>query len=192
MRSFVFFIIAFICFGVALSNTHFLKKTRTGARMEYFQTTEQQNLTTILARYLRENGSRYSVYKIPNYVDDFLNYEPNFSQAYKSGKNMALVFVNSKSRGSISSIQKLQDKVRGLVNDYNTTFNYIVRPEKEYIHYPLDYENLAYKDLREYCNVFCVIDPVNKTMFVFNKISDSDLSAIEVLFQEYDYLKKQQ
>ena len=86
----------------------------------------------------------------------------------------------------VRTILKKQ-KVQKLTKEYSKSFNLIVKEDKDSPKYTLHNERIAYKDLKEFCGVFCLIDPAEDTMFVFKKMTNSEIEALDVLFQQYHF-----
>lgn len=172
-----------------LQDLHFFSKTSTGERFEYFKTETSVVLPQILASYLYNSQVKYSIYKIPNYIKEFLTYNKDFSISYKNKKKYTVIII--KPYDSISKDENVfipfYNRVKSLVAEYSKSFNLIVKEENTTSKYLTKTDNVAYNDLKTYCLSFCLIDPTNDTMFVFNRISNSTLDALEVLFQQYHY-----
>lgn len=190
----LFFIRYFFCiFNTMCFGCSFFKKTRNGERYEYFKTETSTYLPQILASYLRTNSIKYRLYKIPNYVIDLLEYNPDFKVAYGiSNKYLIIVFQSEKEMAKDKNLPMFYAKLNELLKMYSNSFSSIIintdeEPGKKYVEKAY---NIAYKDLKEYCGRFCLIDSKRKTMFVFPKVYYADLEALEVLFQQYDYMTK--
>lgn len=175
-----------------MQDLHLFLKTTHGERFEYFKTETAIVLPQILSNYLYNTQTRYSVYKIPNYVKDLLIYNKDFSVVYKSKNKYSVIIFKPEENVSknTNAFTPFYHKVQNLVGEYNKSFNLIVKNETLKPNYPLKADRVAYKDLKEYCNSFCVIDPTNDTMFVFSRISSTETEALEVLFQQYYFKNK--
>lgn len=180
-------IICFFTFG----EMHFLSKTNNGERFGYFKTESSVVLPQILSTYLFNSNVRYSVYKIPNYVEDFLTFNKDFSLVYSSSPKYTVIIFKPKdnNKNSHQSLYGFYPKVQKLTKEYSKSFNLILKEEKDNPRYTLHNDRVAYKDLKEFCGVFCVVDPTEDTMFVFNRITNSEIEALDVLFQQYHFKK---
>lgn len=191
MRHFILFVIIVLIGLFCLKDVHFFSKTNSGESFEYFKTETSVVLPPILANYLREAHVRYSVYKIPNYVEDFLTHNKDFSLVYKSAPKYSIIIFKPRDyvKENAPAFSPFYAKVQKSIKYYSKTFNLIVIEETVTPELLLHNDRVAYKDLKEYCGSFCVIDPTEWTMFVFNKITRSEVEAIDVLFQQYDFNK---
>jgi len=191
-KSFFLFIVSFVVLILCISDAHFFQKTRSGERYEYIKTETSLYIPQILRSYLRNNSIKYRLYKLPNYIVDLFKYNSDFSAAYTSNKYMIIVFQSEKEIAKDKNLPMFYSKLNELLKIYNTSFSSII------INTDLDsknkYEikafNIAYKDLKEYCGKFCLIDSKRETMFVFPKVYYADLEALEVLFQQYAHMLK--
>ncbi len=192
MKHFVLFLVIFIIAIFSLQDLYMFSKTRTGQHYEYFKTITSQSIPPILANYLKNNNVRYSVYIMPNYVKDFLNHNKDFSVVYKSKPKFSVLIFSPDKKVKESSLNFMSfySKVREQVNMYSDSFNLIVYGDNLKADYRLKYDKDAYKELLKYCGAFCLIDPSRDTIFVFNKISNSEKEALEALFQQYNFLVK--
>ena len=178
------FMKSLVVFFISLQHMHVFMKTRNGIRFENFQTESSENLSPILTNYLNNAHVTYHLYKMPNYVVDFLKYNNEFSTIYKN-KQKATMIIFSQDRKSESSATGFYYNAENLYKKYNTSYNLIVRNEvssPDYIQY---YDKVAYKDLREYCSGLCILNPSNDTMFTFKRITNSESEALEAVFQQY-------
>lgn len=193
MKHLVVFIIFLILVVCCLRDLHMFSTTKSGVPFEYFKTITSEVTPEILANYLNRTNINYSVYKIPNYVHEFMFFDKRFSYVYKSGdKYTILIFKPQKYVKSNSSAYSVfYAKLRELVNtEYSDCFNIIVQSELQEQLLLDASSDIGYKDLVEYCGSFCLIDPVNDTMFVFKKISNTEAEALEVLLQQYYFMRK--
>ena len=184
MKSLIVFFILLVVFFISLQHMHVFMKTRNGIRFENFQTESSENLSPILTNYLNNAHVTYHLYKMPNYVVDFLKYNNEFSTIYKN-KQKATMIIFSQDRKSESAATGFYYNAENLYKKYNTSYNLIVRNEvssPDYIQY---YDKVAYKDLREYCSGLCILNPSNDTMFTFKRITNSESEALEAVFQQY-------
>ena len=192
MKHFIVFIIALVIALISMQNSYMFSKTRTGESYEYFKTVTSQYIPSILANFLKESGVRYSVYKIPNFIKDFLMKNNDFSIVYASKpKFSVLIFSPERNvKENISNFQSFYSKVKEQVNMYPESFNLVVYGENLASNYRLKYDKDAYNELIKYCGAFCLIDPSRDTMFVFTKITNTEKEALEVLFQQYSFINK--
>lgn len=192
MKHLVILIIILVFAIFSLQDLHMFSKTRTGQRYEYFKTVTSQTIPPILANYLRNNGVRYSVYVIPNYVRDFLKHNKDFSVVYNSKPKFSVLIFSpeNKVKENASNFEMFYSKVREQINMYSHSFNLIVYGDNLPADYRLKYDKDAYKELLKYCGAFCLVDPSRDTIFVFNKISNTENEALEALFQQYSFLVK--
>ena len=192
MKHFVVFLISLVILIIALSNTHMFLKTRNGAPFECFKTETSEALPPILSGYLLNTNIRYHLYKMPNYVIDLLTYDKNFSIIYKSGPKFTIIVFPSKLEVADSAnFQVFYDKLKDLHKQYSSSFNLIVRDESVAPVFNQQYDRVAYKDLREHCSVFCLINPQNNLMFGFKRITNTETEALEAVFQQFnDLIKK--
>lgn len=192
MRHFLIFLIISIIGFFLLQDLHLFSKTRSGENFGYFKTETSAVLPPILARYLFNSNVHYSVYKIPNYVQDFLSYNKTFYKFYKNNNKFLIVIFtpqeNIKSQGDTLKI--FYNKVENLSKEYSQYFNLVVIDEIVSPNFILKKEKIAYRDLKEYCGSFCIINSADNTMFTFNKISNSSVEALEAVFQHYSFMKK--
>ena len=192
MRHFFLLLITLVIAFFLLQDSHLFLKTRSGENFGYFKTETSAVLPPILARYLHNSNVRYSVYKIPNYVQDFLAYNKTFYKFYKNNdKFLIIVFTpheNIKSYGD--SLKNFYDKVETLSKEYSQYFNFVVIDEVVSPSFIVKKEKIAYRDLKEYCGSFCIINPTNDTMFVFTRISNAEIEALDAVFQHYSFMKK--
>ncbi len=189
MQNLIIFLVIFIIFLFSFSNSHMMQKTRDGKKLENFETVNSQLIPQILANYLRNHSISYSVYKIPNYVRDLFKYHKNFSIIYSEHKKYSIIlFVPSdKLSNDYAAFKPFYDKISEKVKEYPKTFNLISFNYDEKSDYKYSYDKLAYTDLQQYCDKFCFIDPTTNLMFTFNKISNSEVEALDVLFQQYAF-----
>ncbi len=167
-------------------------KTRAGESYGYFKTVTSQYLPPILANNLRETGVRYSVYQIPNFVKDFLVNNKDFNTVYNSKPKFSVLIFSpeKKVKENISNFQSFYKKVKEQVNMYQDSFNLVIYGDNLPADYRLKYDKDAYNELIKYCGAFCLIDPSKDTIFVFNKITNTEKESLEILFQQYSFLLK--
>lgn len=191
MRHFILFIILVFIGLFCLQDAHFFSRTNNGERFESFKTETSVVLPPILANYLRESHVRYSIYKVPNYVGDFLTYNKDFSLVYSSAPKYSVIIFKPKDyvKANATAFEPFYERVQKSLKNYSKSFNLIVIEETVKPKYLLHNDRVAYKDLKKYCGSFCVINPTEWTMFVFNRITKSEVEALDVLFQQYDFNK---
>ena len=192
MKHFIVFIIVLIIAVISLQNSYMFSKTGTGEPYGYFKTVTSQTIPPILANYLRNSGVRYSVYQIPNLVKDFLGRNKDFSIVYKSKPKFSVLIFSpeKKVKENVSNFSSFYTKVKQQVNSYPDSFNLVVYGDNLSADYRLRYDKDAYKELIKYCGAFCLVDPSKDTMFVFNKITNTETESLEILFQQYSFLLK--
>lgn len=190
IKHLLIFVIIVCALLLCMPHIHMFKKTVSGKSYGYFKTETSTYLPPILARYLSDAGVHYSLYKLPNYVVDFLTFNNDFSAVYKSKpKFTIIVFLPEQNpTENYTNIKLLYDKLQSLIKFYNKDFNMIVREEWRTTRYIQGYERDAYKDLKSYCGNFCIIDPTGGMMFVFRKISFTEVEALEAVLQHYSYM----
>ena len=189
MRHFFLLLISIILCFFAFDKLHFLSKTSDGEYFGYFKTETSVVLPQILSTYLFNSNVRYSVYKIPNYVEDFLTFNKDFSVVYSSSPKYTIIIFKPKNynQNNQHQLYNFYQKVQKLTKEYSKSFNLILKEEKDSPKYTLHNERIAYKDLKEFCGAFCLIDPAEDTMFVFKKMTNSEIEALDVLFQQYHF-----
>ncbi len=186
-----FFILIFLCVVCffSLNNVHFMTKTRVGQPLGYFNSVPSDSLPPILANYLRNNNVRYAIYEIPNYVKDFLIYNKLYKHIYKSKSKLkyTVFLFDTQSYVEKDNMQyKLfYTKVKELVNKYQGAFNLFVIDENFSNEQILRVDKLAYKDFKEYCGSFCLVNPNNDTIFVYKRLSSTEIEALDAVFQHY-------
>ena len=191
MKHFMVFLIVILLGLFCLRNSHFFSFTIRGERYEYFQTEDSSTLPQILATYLFNSNIRYSVYNIPNYVEDFLIYNKDFSYVYNTSPKCTVMIFKPKDNidKNEPAFRAFYDRVKSLVNEYPNSFNLTILEDTDTHKFVLREDKIAYKDLKEYCGKFCIINPQEGTMFVFAKISNTEKEALDVLFQQYHFAK---
>ena len=168
--------------------------TKDGDRFEYFKSVTIEATPKILADYLKRTNVYYAIYKIPNYVREFMANDDKFSLVYSLDTNKFVVVIFNPSE-YISTNENayglFYNELKKLIStEYKGKINLIVIDEPQKPSYKEKLARIAYKDLKEYCGGFCLIDPKAGTMFVFNKISNTEIEALEVLFQQYYYFMR--
>ena len=190
------YLLIFFCILIVglftLQDLHVFSKTRYGEQYEYFQTETSQSLPRVLTGYLAESKVKYTLYKIPNYVKDLFKYNKDFSVIYNAKNKYTVIVFTPRNymKENKNAFGPFYQKVTKLILMYPDSFNIIERNEFAKPKYLLRYDRTAYKDLKEYCGSFCIINPKDDTMFVFKHVSNSELGALEVLFQQYHYMLK--
>lgn len=189
MQKFASTFIIFVLCIIIIAHSHFLQKTRDGKFFGYFRSTSQKNLPIVLTSYMKRQNIHSHLYKMPNYVVDFLKFDKDFAPAYRSGKFVIIIFPNYKTPNK-QILSGFYSKLNSLYNANKEHFVLLKRNEISTPHYILSFDQAGYKDLREYCNSFCLINPKDKTMFTFSRYTDSEIEALEVLIQQYSFLIK--
>lgn len=165
------------------------QKTRDGVRFENYSTLSADSLPPILAGYLSNEGVRYTVYKIPNYVKDLLVHNIEYECVYKNKPKFTVllispdIFINKQ-----PSYRAFYDKVYEMSKKYEEDFNLLLLNHDEKKKYILKFDEQGYKGLKEHCADFCIIDPSRDTMFTFSKVSITETNALEAVFQHYSAL----
>lgn len=189
MKSFIVFLISIIVFIIAIQNMQIFQKTRDGVRFENYSTLSADSLPPILAGYLSNEGVRYTVYKIPNYVKDLLVHNIEYECVYKNKPKFTVllispdIFINKQ-----PSYRAFYDKVYEMSKKYEEDFNLLLLNHDEKKKYILKFDEQGYKGLKEHCADFCIIDPSRDTMFTFSKVSITETNALEAVFQHYSAL----
>ncbi|MGN0030420.1 MAG: hypothetical protein ACI37Q_00520 [Candidatus Gastranaerophilaceae bacterium] len=191
MQGFILFLVLTIVFVVCFSQSQINQKTRTGQKMESMTTLTSQYLSPILSNYLREHYIKYALYKLPNYIIDLLKFNNNFSAAYSAqDKYLIIIFMPAdKLSQEYLSFKPFYDKIYTLVKEYDKKFQLITFEYDKTNEFAQTYDKTAYKDLKKYCDKFCLINPSANTMFVFNKITNTEVEALDVVFQQYNNIK---
>ena len=185
----VFLIIGLFC----LQDLHMFSQTKDGARFEYFKNVTTKTTPLILSNYLNRVSVHYSIYKIPNYVHEYMVYDKRFSYVYNSGGKFTILIFKPQQYVSTnnSAYDFFYQTLKNLVNtEYKDSFNIIVQEDFQENLLSQKVNSVAYRDLKEYCGSFCLIDPVQDTMFVFKKISNTEAEALEVLLQQYYFMRR--
>lgn len=192
MKDFLILIVFCLILFFSLNNTHFMLKTRTGDSVGYFHTTTSNVLPQVLADYLRKLNIRYSIYILPNYVKDFLRHSKEFSFIYNSKSKYSILIFSPENYIEVDEAQYISfyNKVQKLAKKYSSSFNLFIVNEILKEKSVLKVDKAAYKDLKEYCGYFCLIDPNNDTLFTLKKITTSEMEVLDVIFQQYDKLVK--
>lgn len=182
-----FIVVLFFCGIITLLTlTKSMYLTYRGNLKQNFTTYDSSILPYVLANYIRDNHNRFVIYKIPNQVRNLLIYNSDFNEIYKSNKHTVLMFTgyNKNLRNSLS-IERFYNHLSSIKPKYTKRINFVVRSEDKDIQYKLSDDTQAYKELKEHCAQFCVIDRELKSMFVLKNISDSELELAEVILQQY-------
>lgn len=191
MKNLVVLLFAIIALIFSLQSFNLFKTTRTGDIQQSYTTLTSIDLPPIFASYLSSRNIRFELYKIPNYIKDFLSMNSEFSIVYRSKpKYTVIIFapINESDKDYIS-FQLFYEKLKKTIHNYPKNFNIIFRYENyDDVIYKNTYDNAAFKDLMQHCKHFCFIDPSKDTMFVFKKLTMSEINALEALFQQYDSL----
>lgn len=190
MKSFIVFLLLVIIFIFCMQDMPLFQKTRNGVRFEYYKTVSAENVPPILAKYCVENGVKYSLYKIPNYVKDLLTYNQDFGIVYKSKPKFTIIILSPEDhmKKEPSSYSLFYNRINTLSENYKKEFNLISVANAENKSYPLKFDNQGLKGLKEYCGGFCLIDPSRDIMFTFKRISATETKALDVLFQQYSFM----
>lgn len=193
MKNFVILLLSICILLFYLSYKNIFSKTRSGERQESFVSLSSNELPLILASYLASRSIRYEYYKIPNYVKDFLTDNIDYSAVYKaSPKYTALVFAPVKSSDkNFAGFSIFYPKLLKELNFYGGNFRLLYKDNLSYDDlYKDPYDRVAFRDLREHCRNFCLVNPVNDTLFTFKNLTLSETDALEVLLQQYNFLLK--
>lgn len=190
MKELIVFIISVIILVFSVKDLPMFSTTRSGERFEYFDTIPSSDMPEVLRNYLKNENIVYHLYKIPNYVEDLLVYNNDFSIVYKSKpKYTIIVFSPEKNLSeNYASFKLFYEKLQKLSNEYSSSFNLITKNESDKVRYPMKYERQAYSELRNKCGGFCLINPSNNTIFVFKRITISEKDALDAVFQQYDFM----
>jgi len=187
MKHLLIFLVITGVFIACLRGGHGWQRTRSGERFEDFQTVALQNITPVLSNYMRDAHISYTIYKIPNYVREFIKYNKDFGEIYTSGKYTIVTFTGFKRPPkNAQTLKNFYKRLNKEAYNHQGFFDYINRPEILDTHFVLKNDKMGYKDFRLYCNRFCIIDPNRDTMFVFKHITESEIKALGVVFQEYE------
>lgn len=187
MKNFLILFAILLGLLLGISQMHFLKRTPYGHFYGSFKYESSRYLPPILVGYLANNSVKYSLYKLPYYVTDFLMYNNDFSIVYKTKpKFTVVVFKNDNQK----DLGHLYQKLNLLQKSYSKNFNLIVRDSLIVPDYIQSFERDAYKDFELYCGNFCIIDPSKNVMFLFKSFSFNDLEALEGVFQHLSYMYK--
>ncbi len=189
MKSFIVFLLSLIVLIITIQNMQIFQKTRDGARFENYSTLSSDSLPPILAGYLANEGARYGLYKIPNYVKDLLVNNIEYEIIYKTKPKFSIILISPEAVISKEpSAKAFYDALYESAKKYENDFNLMVlnhEPDKKYI---LKFDNQGYKGLKEHCLEFCIIDPSRDTMFAFSRLSLTETNAIEAVLQQYSQL----
>lgn len=181
----VFWVIFTVMFIFALSESHFMQKTISGERFEYFTTIDSRFLPQVLSDYMKRNYVKYRFYKIPNYVKELFKYHKDFYPIYNSGKKHTVIVFAPLNRNSL--LTPFFNKLSTEVKKHQDEFNLIkISSDKK----NSQLYKTAYKDLRSYCKNFCIIDPERNTLFTFSRITNTEMDALGIVFQEFSYIAK--
>ncbi len=191
MKNLIIFLILLILFIGLYLGINSTVKTRDGHKLERFEVMTTKVLPPILSDYLRNSNIRFAVYKIPNYVKDLMTYHKNFSGIYGSKNKVSIiVFVpKDKVKSDAPAFVPFYDKLQKLIKEYSTSFNLISIEYDNKSDYIYAWDKVAYQDLEKYCEKFCLIDPKNDLMFVFKYITNTEVDALDVVFQQYSYMQ---
>ena len=113
-----------------------------------------------------------------------LLFDFKFSTIYKNDKK-ATIIIFTQDRKQETAAVGLYSNAQNLQKKYSTMYNLIIRDEILPPKYMQKYNNIAYKDFREYCSGFCILNPSNNTMFTFKRITNSETEALEAIFQQF-------
>ena len=176
MKDFIILFIAIVCLTFAFQKSNIFSTTRYGKRQESFKSLNASILPPVLAGYLAERHAKYELYLIPNYMTDFLSLNKDFKSVY-----------NEKPKYSIILFAPTNDNA----SEYNSqSFNVLYFYENNNTIYENSYDNIAYKDLLEYCNHFCVIDPSRNTLLSFKRLGTSEMDSLSAILQQYSFMLK--
>ena len=189
MKDFIVLTVAIFTMIISLYQFNFFEKTRTGERVEHFRTLNSQTLPYILANYLADKHAKYRLYRIPKYMDDFFKNNNDFSSVYKFQDKYSIIILSPVKNSNPEFDQfnnQLVKELKKYPDNFNVIFQYQNLDKEVYLN---TYDNKAYKDLLEYCNYFCLIDPQRNTLFTYQKYSITEVESIGVLLQQYSFLK---
>ncbi|MBQ8460553.1 hypothetical protein IJ541_10695 [bacterium] len=190
LKNLLSFILLTTIFIYCVVNGHGMQRTSEGELFEDFQVVALQHITSDLSNYLSKRHIKYTIYRIPNYVREFLKTNEDFSIVYQEDplKYSIITFTGyKKPPKNITALKEFYTKLDTLANQHENFFNYLVHREVMNTHYKAKHDNMAYKDLRLRCNRFCIINPAKNTMFVFSHITDAEKNALDTLFREFEY-----
>lgn len=181
----VFGVIFTVAIIFALSESHFMQKTTKGEHFEDFTTIDSRFLPQVLSDYMKQNYVKYRFYKIPNYIKELFKYNKDFYPVYNSGKkHTVIVFTPANKNTQLTPFfNKLSIETKRCRREFNLIK---INSGKEN---SLPYQS-AYKDLRSYCKIFCIIDPERNTLFTFSRITNTEIDALGIVFQEFGYIAK--
>ncbi len=181
----VFGVIFTVVFIFALSESHFMQKTTSGEHFEDFTTIDSRFLPQVLSDYMKRNYVKYRFYKIPNYVKELFKYNKDFYPVYHSGKkHTVIIFTPAHKNTQLTPFfNKLSIETKIRQREFN-----LIKINSDKVSSP-PYQT-AYKDLRSYCKNFCIIDPERNTLFTFSRITNTEVEALGVVFQEFGYIAK--
>ncbi len=187
-KTLVFFVLFTVMFLFALAESHFMQKTVNGQRFENFTIIDSRFLPQVLSNYMRRNYVKYQYYKLPNYITDLFKYNKDFYPIYHSGlKHTVIVFTSVNDNFVLGTFF---NKISEQIKNHPDKFNYINHDSDKKVKYPHQAYNYAYKDLKDYCKQFCIIDPERNTLFTFSRITNSEIEALDIVFQEFGYIAK--
>lgn len=187
MKNLITFLLILIILFFGISQIHSFKRTPYWNVYGDFKYEDSQYLPKILLGYLASNKVKFSLYKLPNYVIDFLKYNGDFSIVYKSKPKFTIIVFQD---GKDSNQNIFYSKLDKLFKEYNKNFNLIRRNKYDNPNYVQSYEREAYKDLKLYCGNFCIIDPYANVIFLFKSISFSETEVLEGVLQHFSYMYK--
>lgn len=192
MKDFIILFIAIVCLTFAFQKSNIFSTTRYGKRQESFKSLNASILPPVLAGYLAERHAKYELYLIPNYMRDFLSLNEDFKSVYnEKPKYSIILFAPTNDNASeYNSFKLFYNTLKKELNNYSQSFNVLYFYENNNTIYENSYDNIAYKDLLEYCNHFCVIDPSRNTLLSFKRLGTSEMDSLSALLQQYSFMLK--
>ena len=194
MKNFIILIIAFLCLFFSIKESNIFKKTRYGQRQESIKTLSASELPPILARYLAERYAKYELYRIPNYIYDFLSSNDDFKQIYDIKPKYTIVLLaptddkSSDYKEFTAFYEAIQKEIKAYPKYFHIIYSYENNGKKDV--YKNTYDNEAYADFSKYCGNVCVIDPSRNTIFSFKNLGSAEMDSLAALIQQYAFLLK--
>lgn len=173
-----------------ISSAEFLQSTRFGKRQEAFHFRDTKELPFILRNYLAESNIKYTVYNIPNYIEDLFTYNETFKSVnkFRSSKYSLILFAPLKEDKIFDNFtSSLEDSMKNQVDKFNIVYVYQDHSKGTYLN---TFDNKAFIDLYEKCKYFCLVDLDKNILFTFKNYTNSEMSALPVLIQQYAFMKK--
>ena len=192
MKHFVVLLVVFVIACFAFPRFDFMKKTRHGEHQEDFKPLISKVLPYTLSNYILRNNVKFELAEYPNHVKDLFKYNTDFSIVYRSKPKYTLILIEPSDRLSLEgqSFIMFEDRLTKQLKYYPQDFNIIYRRQDTYIDYSNPYDKTSAEILLKYCRNFCLIDPSRNSIFVFKRLSNTEIEAVPVLLQEYHNLLK--